>query len=115
MYTITIQYRLIEYFNFLTDVCSFEFGEKFVRAWYFKVLAYPIWFFVFYLKKVKEGECLFVFSEVGFERKSNSGVSYLKWEKIGKVVVREHFYILVGGELPSDIASLCSLGFYSLA
>ena len=39
-----------------------------------------------------------VFSETGFERKSKSGMSKLEWPKIGKVVVREHFYILVGNQ-----------------
>ncbi len=98
MYTIIIQYKLTEYFVFLTDICSFEFGDKVVRKWYFKILAYPIWFAVFVLKMLKEGKCHFVFSEAGFERQSNSGSSKLEWTEVGKLVVREHFYILVGNQ-----------------
>ena len=98
MYSITIQYKLTEYFAFLTDICSAEFGQKVVHKWYFKVLAYPIWLSIFLLKTLKESRCQFKFSEAGFERKSTSGISKLEWESVGKVVVREQFYILVGNK-----------------
>jgi len=96
MYSITINYKLTEYYSFLSEVSRIEFGSDTIKKWYFKVLSDPIWTGIYLFKLFKEGKCHFVFSETGFERKSKSGTSQLKWNDVGKVVDLPEFFLLVG-------------------
>jgi hypothetical protein len=73
-----------------------ELGYPAVTKWHFKFFSHPICFCIFIFKSIAEGTCQFVFTEEGFERKSNSGSTQMKWSDIGKVVDTENAFLLVG-------------------
>ncbi|MEP0175944.1 MAG: YcxB family protein [Paraglaciecola sp.] len=98
VFSITIHYNLAEYLAIVNEVASFKIGRKAIDKWYWRLTIYVIGTPIFLFKSVREGKCYFIFSELGFERNSNSGTSKLKWESISKVVKLNCCYILVGKE-----------------
>lgn len=96
MFSILVHYKLTEYLDVVSEVVSHKLGKKVAEKWYWKVPIYLIGTPVYLYKSFREGQCHFVFSEVGFERKSKSGTSKLMWGSVGKVVKLNCCYLLVG-------------------
>ena len=96
MFSTVIRYTYTEYKSIVDVVLLQELGFPAVSKWYFKLFSHPICYCIFIFKSITEGRCQFVFTEQGFERKSNSGISQMKWSDIGKVVDVGSAFLLVG-------------------
>jgi hypothetical protein len=104
MFSTVIRYTYTEYKSIVDAVMLHKLGYHAVTKWHFKFFSHPICFCIFMFKSRAEGICQFVFTEEGFERKSNSGSTQMKWSDIGKVVDIENAFLLVGAN--EDIAPL---------
>lgn len=93
---ISIAYRRAEYIQFLKTLMANQVGKITINRWYFKLVAYPYWILMYYLKMYQEGQCFFRFDPNGFIRISKTGKSGLEWNGLKKIVVQDDFYLLVG-------------------
>lgn len=96
MFSTVIRYTYTEYKSIVDAVMLHELGYPAVTKWHFKYFSHPICFCIFMFKSITEGTCQFVFTEDGFERKSNSGSTQMQWSDIGKVIDKKDAFLLVG-------------------
>lgn len=96
MFTAVIRYKYSEYKSIVDAVMLCELGYPAVAKWHFQYFSHPICFCIFMFKSITEGTCQFIFTEHGFERKSNSGSTQIDWSDIGKVVDIKETFLFVG-------------------